>query len=281
MTFSPSWLELREPADRLARAPELMQMLEGFFSGRGYADVVDLGCGTGSNLRAIHTILPRRQSWLLVDHDTRLLEAAAGTLADWADIAGGYGDSLLLEKDGHSIRVHFAQADLAADPAPWGDVTPDLVTASALFDLVSQDWIRRFTTLLGAARIPLYTSLIYDGRAAWQPSHPSDQAMVAAFNNHQTSDKGFGAACGPAATSLLRDHLVTRGYRVETEESPWMLGEDAEALAAELNRGWADAVRETATVDPDTIDEWLSARLRGQETLVGHNDLLALPAPME
>ena len=41
------------------------------------ATVVDLGCGTGSNLRALAPPCPRRQSWRLVDRDPALLAPRA------------------------------------------------------------------------------------------------------------------------------------------------------------------------------------------------------------
>jgi hypothetical protein len=277
VSFSPSWLALREPADVRARAPELLQVLEGFFSSRDYCDIVDLGCGTGSTLRALQNILPRRQSWRLVDNDPEILMAAGDELAAWADSAGFHGDALLLEKEGRSIRVRFIEADLAADPAPWGEPHPDLVTASALFDLVSPEWISRFAKALVQARVPLYASLNYDGRAIWEPSHPADKDILDAFNRHQGSDKGFGPASGPAAAQKLAELLAANGYNVETASSPWMLTEDGQPLADALNRGVANAVREVGDIKDTTVENWLDVRLQGGETRIGHTDVLGLP----
>jgi SAM-dependent methyltransferase len=277
MSFSSAWLTLREPADALAREPELLRALERHFKDHDYADVVDLGCGTGANLRATFSALPKRQNWLLIDNDRSLMAVAGERLSAWADGAGVHGDALVLEKDGHSILVRFQETDIARDHAPWSGFTPDLVTASALFDLVSDTWIDRFVEGLAEVGIPLYASLIYDGRARWQPAHPADAQMVTAFNRHQQRDKGFGTAAGFAATDALSGRLTELGYEVGTAESPWMLGPESAELAAQLNRGWADAVREMGTVPSDTVDEWLAIRLIGEQTLVGHNDLLALP----
>ena len=71
--FSAEWLALREPADQRARNSDLLGALTRRFAGRDTLSVVDLGCGAGSNLRALAPALPRRQRWRLVDHDAALL----------------------------------------------------------------------------------------------------------------------------------------------------------------------------------------------------------------
>ena len=48
--FSPEWLALREPIDHRSRNAELASSLSARFQQRSAVEVVDLGCGTGSNL---------------------------------------------------------------------------------------------------------------------------------------------------------------------------------------------------------------------------------------
>ena len=78
----------------------------------------------------------------------------------------------------------------------------DLVTASALLDLVSETWLERLAVETAARSIPLYAALSYDGRIELTPPDPLDAAIVAAVNAHQRTDKGFGPALGPAAAPL-------------------------------------------------------------------------------
>ena len=101
--FSAEWLALREPADHRARSPALVAELRSVFAGRDTAAIIDLGCGTGSNLRALAASLPRRQSWRLVDRDPALLGAARERLAAWAD-ASEAGAGLHLRKGGRRHR---------------------------------------------------------------------------------------------------------------------------------------------------------------------------------
>lgn len=274
--FSSSWLDLREAADHRARDGALLRRLGTSFAGRDAVSVVDLGCGLGSNLRAIAGVLPKRQHWRLVDHDRALLAAARERLAAWADAAEGAGADLNLRKGNREIGVSFVAADLSQGVDAALGASPDLVTAAALFDLCSAAWIERFAAAVAASGAVFYTALTYDGREVWEPAHPADAAVLAAFHAHQGGDKGFGPSAGPRATQVLAQAFGARGYRIETADSAWRLGPDDAALLSQLADGAAAAVRETGRVADETVASWLTARRSGATCTVGHQDLIAL-----
>jgi hypothetical protein len=120
-----------------------------------------------------------------------------------------------------------------------------------------------------------YTVLTYDGEQSWSPTHPADAPMVAAFNEHQQIDKGFGSAAGPAAPAALALGFREAGYTVLEAPSPWRIGADEQALIDALAGGFAGAVGEIGRVPPETIAAWLEARR--DACVVGHTDTLALP----
>lgn len=278
--FAPDWLRLREYADHRARSNALLRKLAGYFSERSEVRIMDLGAGLGSNLRGTFTALPARQHWILVDHDPVLLAQACGAIAEWADAARPTTSGVEAIKDGRSLHVELKRHDLAADPLPWASDKPDLVTAAALFDLVSAQWIERFTGTLTQARLPFYTVLTHDGTTEWLPAHAADPQMQAAFESHFGRDKGFGPSAGRQGSVLLAAALTKAGYQVERAPSPWRLGPGDGPLIAALARGWADAVRETGAVPEIVINSWLAVRMsNGATCSVGHEDLFALPPP--
>jgi SAM-dependent methyltransferase len=275
--FSADWLALREPADRRARNPELLARLRAFFAERHGIAIVDLGCGAGSNLRACAPELPRRQDWTLVDHDPALLRAARARLAEWAERSDDADDQLRLEADGKELQVRFLETDLAKRAAQALDGSPDLVTAAAVFDLVSPEWISGFVAEVARTGAAFYTALNYNGVKRWMPAHPADPAILAAFHAHQARDKGFGPAAGPHATELLAQAFQAHGYDVRTAISPWRLDVASAALVKEIVHAAAKAVRETGLVSAATVRAWLDARLAGATCEIGHADLLATP----
>lgn len=278
MSFAPEWLSLREPVDHRSRDRTLLEKLRFYFANKNPATVYDLGTGLGSNLRAIAPFLPAKQNWMLVDYDPVLLSAASEAISEWADFARGRSGGLEAVKDGRELHIELKRHDLAANPAPWGDSKPDLVTAAALFDLVSEDWIQRFVAALAERKIPFYTALTHDSITSWQPAHPADHAMIEAFESHFGRDKGFGASAGAQAASLMAKAFSSAGYEVSTAKSPWVLDGKDKLLIRELASGWVSAVKETGAVPEANIVNWFETRTAGGiSCTVGHEDLLALP----
>lgn len=275
--FSPDWLALREPADHAARNPQLLQQVGAHFAGRNSVTVVDLGSGTGSNLRGTAEALPQRQHWTLVDRDPDLLAVARRRLAEWADESREQGEELVLSKGDRFITVDTRQVDLKTDLEWVLGWQPDLVTAAALFDLASKRWLDRMVAVLVSLKLPLYTVLTYDGRERWTPPHRADAAMLSAFRFHQRGDKGFGPAVGPDATDVMAEAFRKAGFAVTNGESFWQLDERHPELTRELTQGIANAVLETGHVERALVEDWLAARASGATGQVGHHDLWARP----
>jgi hypothetical protein len=264
MSFTADWLALREPYDARARNREVLAALAAVFADRSGMTIVDLACGTGSTLRALRPHLAPRQSWRLVDNDLGLLaRSAGGTHPAFASIT--------------TIPI-----DLARDLEAALDGPVDLVTASALLDLVSAPWLERFVVETAARRLPVYVALNYDGRAALEPADPFDQMIIAAVNRHQRRDKGFGAALGPAAAATAIAQFAAVQYTVIQGISDCVVGPDDRDMQNEILSAWAGAARETTNLASAEIIEWLARRrdlvAAGRSRLrVGHVDFFARP----
>ena len=280
--FDPAWLDLREPVDLRSRSKVVIEAVEAAFGGQDEIAVADIACGAGSMLRALAPRLPKRQSWTLIDHDEALLAHARVRLAEWADDAEERDGRLSLHRDGFDIEVETLAVDLSKYPLPDAAAAADLVTASALFDLVGREWLDAFAARLTAAQKPLYAALTYDGRKSFSPPDPLDEAVLAAFNRHQTTDKGFGPALGPGACDALAAAFRTHGYGVVEGDSPWRLDSGDAALAGALIEGVATAAAET-TSTLRGLRAWFAQKLAllraadGASVEVGHRDMFARP----
>ena len=273
--FSADWLALREPADHRSRNAKVAQTLANYFDGWRPVTVIDLGCGTGSNLRATAPLLGPEQFWTLVDYDEALLGAAAERLQAWADGAATKDDALVLFKGAKRITVSFRRADLSAELDNVLAPGANLVTASALFDLCSAEFLATLVREIAARKAAFYTVLTYDGDQRWEPEHEADAGMLQAFHDHQARDKGFGASAGPAAPDVLSDLFSAAGYSVFEGDSAWRLGAEDAALVAELAAGFASAVAETGVIGAQELASWRMVLRTG--AIVGHTDTLALP----
>lgn len=260
--FSPDWLDLREPFDTAAVDSALLGRLAAWRSHRGELHVTDLGAGTGANLRRTAPRLGGPQRWTLVERDDALIRAGQARLAEEA------------------VEWRYRQLDLAAELEALGDEPCHLLTASALIDLVSREWLARLVTLCRRTGAALCVTLTYDGRIQWDPEDPYDAAAVRLVNQHQRMDKGFGPACGPEAVAELT-RLIERD-RIERASSDWILGPDAAALQSELLRGHLDAALAISPAASGELNAWAERRRSGiaegrSRLRVGHTDLLLLP----
>jgi hypothetical protein len=263
--FSAAWLTLREPYDRRARNAAVQDAVAQAFASRDYVAVVDLGCGTGATLRAVSALLPQRQHWRLIDHDGDLL---AGAMTASAAVSP-------------AIAIATEMLDLAAGPEQALEREADLLTMSALLDLVSTDWLDRLVAAAARQRLPLYAALTYDGRVALIPPSRDDGTVIAAVNRHQLTDKGFGPALGPAAANLAVERLRRNGFAVITGASDWCFGASDRDIQTAMLEGWAQAAGEMGIAAP-VLGAWLAERLEhvaaGRATMrVGHVDLFANP----
>ena len=176
------WLELRVQADNAAREataatllPRLVHDLATRGAGDSGVDVIDLGSGTGANQRWLTPRLPFRQNWLLIDQDqalqhhtpvaprTQLLTADVGILTSVLD------------------RRSSAQ----------------LVTCSALLDVLTFDQLDAISSALAAALQPALFSLTVTGAMELSPAHSLDSHLIRAFNDHQRRDGRAGPDAAP------------------------------------------------------------------------------------
>ncbi|MDX1542043.1 MAG: class I SAM-dependent methyltransferase, partial [Geminicoccaceae bacterium] len=217
--FAADWLDAREPLDHASRSA----VLAGRFAAALGPEprLLDLGSGTGSNIRYLKPRLGRPQLWLALDHDPALLEALAQRSG--AASARDEGD-LALDGSGGRSRITPRRVDLNDLDRVFALGEVDAVTASALLDLTSADWLDRLAGHVAAASLPALFALSFDGRMSFAPERAEDEEVRSRFLRHQRTDKGFGPALGPDAALHLASALRQRGRAVELAPSDWRLG---------------------------------------------------------
>ena len=250
--FSAEWLALREPADAAARSATLAS-----FATTGVKTAMrglDLGGGTGANVRYLSSRVRSPQHWTIVDNDAALLARAPA-----------YAET-------HRADLNAVVDDETLFPGAT------LVTASALLDLVSEEWLATLVQRCRAANAAVLFALTYDGRILCSPEEPEDDDVRQLVNAHQKTDKGFGPALGPDAAAAAASLLSVAGYTTRQERTDWKLTGDMRILPRELVTGWAGAASEMAPDRRDAVTDWHSRRMAHIDAgrsriVVGHIDV--------
>lgn len=261
-----AWLALRQAADVAARSTALTELIADRLADTRPLRILDLGTGTGSNIRYLAPKLGGEQQWLAVDKDPVLLAEAVTV-----------GQSIV-----SGVQVETRALDLGAVDAPEIFEGRHLVTASALLDLVSERWIRWVASECRRSSACALFPIVYNGRNECDPPDPTDAAVFDLFNRHQVTDKGLaGIAAGPYATEVARRAFNDLGFDVRTEASDWQIDRPEQELQRQLIDGWAGAAAATAPGEAESIDAWRQRRLDHvaagrSRIIVGHYDLCAI-----
>jgi len=262
------WLALREAADVAARSEALTRQVIDSLPQRQPIHVVDLATGTGSNIRYLMDRLPRPQHWLAVDRSATLLAHLGRRMAG---------------VQGPDVQIETRQSNLGTLEDRTLFAGRQLVTASALLDLVSAGWLRDLAARCQAAGASALFTVTYNGRTSCTPSEPEDALVLELFNQHQRTDKGLGGiAAGPDAPAAAAQGFASAGFIVRLEPSDWVLGPDLRDMQRLLIEGWAHAATEISPQRGADIAAWLARRLAHVDAgrshiTVGHDDLAAIP----
>ena len=303
--FSEHWLSLREPVDHAARDSHTTQMLADWaaqitsqttsqttreatsqtLTGRSALNILELGAGTGSNLRYLLPYLGHQQHWLLLDNDEALLRGLPGILRSWCELQGATLDQsdekFTIRHTRYSATVSTRTIDLARQVDDIDFADTQLVTASALLDLTADTWLDALARKLVTHQCSCLFALNYSGAIQWQPELTTDQQITQLLNAHQLSDKGFGGALGPAAGNYFASKLEALGRDVHTATSQWDIAPHLMPLQHAIVDGWADAALEQNSSGADAISLWHTQRKQMIEQQlsslkVSHVDVLSL-----
>jgi hypothetical protein len=264
---SSDWLELREEEDARARSRELA--LEAARRlGPGPIVIHDLGSGTGSMMRWLAPILPGPQTWVLHDWNPDLTARAADGIAP-------------LDREGRPVSVSSHNGELA-------HLRPDdldgasLVTASALFDVLTSEEVHAIVQACVTVGCPVLLSLSVTGDVYLDPQDPRDEAFEASFNAHQRRLVDGRRLLGRHGVAIARGLFLRAGWNVRPVDTFWRLGDHDPHLLGQWFDGWVDAAHEHRTelrVEGSGYRELRSTQLRrgALSAVVVHTDLLAWP----
>jgi len=270
------YLEAKRSLDDRARSPRVRDRLLSALASE--PQILDIGCGTG-------TTVPRLLEWGIDTGRYRGVDGDAGVIEFARDVRPAElrraGHSVTHEKRGFTVEalsVTYEAGDALATLEAAEAV--DLLVAQAFADLVP---IAELLSGIESALAPgglAYLPITFDGATIFQPDHPADEAVEAAYHDAIDAEPGRDIHAGRHLADACRR---ADGDLLAMAASDWVLrprGGSYPADEAYFLARILDFV-ETAFSEADVAQsgDWLAARRQqladAELTYVAHQyDLL-------
>ncbi|WP_251341942.1 class I SAM-dependent methyltransferase [Haloplanus halophilus] len=237
--------------------------------------VLEAGCGTG-------VTVPRLVAWGVTDGEYRGVDRDAATVERARALRAAELDADA-DADGEGFRVDDLTVRFEAGDAldAFAGERADLVVAAAFLDLVPVDEaLDAFASALAPGGL-VYAPITFDGETVFQPDHPADDAVVAAYHDAIDDEPGRDARAG---RHLLDRCRARDGALLAAGASDWIVHPRDGGYPADERRflGAILSFVEEAVDGVPGAEDWLRTRRRqldsGTLTYVAHGyDVLYRP----
>ena len=202
--FDNKWLLLRERIDTISRNQKAIDKINTYLKKYNQVNIMDLGCGTGSNYRYLSKRIKGKQDWLMTDISLESINY--------------FKRSLVLKSNTNLIS--FKKINVIKDIEKIKFDNFNLITGSAFLDIMPRQWFKEFSRLNTNTKI-IYFSINYDGFFKFTPKHQDDELVLKLFNKDQKSDKGIGLkAVGQDCTSIINT-AFSKTHKTYIFNSDW------------------------------------------------------------
>jgi hypothetical protein len=250
---------------------------------RGAPRILEVGAGLGTMVaRLLDWQVVRAGEYTLLDVDGRLLRDSRAWLDEWAT-ARGLSTELL--PDGLRIgelRVRLVEAELDSYLDAGQGEPAEVLIANAFLDLVDVP-----VTLPGLFRLLVpggvyWFTINFDGESIFQPEHPRDDDVLAAYHRSMDERVRYGRQAGESRTGRhLFGHLCAAGAPpTSSGSSDWVVHPRPDGTYPDGEAYFLQCILQTIQDEladgpaADGLADWLAARrsqlARGELLYIAH-----------
>lgn len=283
--FNTDWLFERFAFDSKARNKTVEAACLDFLSSRSTLNIVDVGSGSGSSCLYLMQKIKQDQNWTFVELNAELAKASLERIASFAQTqnwtADSHDNSLFIHTPEKKVQIEvinksFLELDKIVDLE-----NVDLVTAAAVFDLLTEQMLTAFLELLNNQEVALLSTINYSGMR-FATESKADYLYADLYSQHMQREQPFGRTVGADCHNVMEDFFRKKHVQVISGESNWEIGNEDKKMHAFLLDYMSNAVPEMLTSEREValFEEWLIEKKQlsgsGQLSLeVMHHDFFA------
>jgi len=261
----------------------------------GAPRVLEVGAGLGTMAaRLLDWGVVSAGEYTMLDADRELLDRSRQWLSDWAAARGLRCDLLPDELQVGELRVRLEHAELGSYLEAGHGALADVLIANAVLDLVDVPAVLPQLLRLLTPGGVYWLTINYDGETIFEPGHPHDAPLMAAYHRDMDERVRYGRPAGDSRTGRrLFHHLRDAGApALAAGSSDWVVsagpdgnypGDEAYFLRSILDTIQNALRSRQDRVEPADLPDWLAVRGRqlaaGELVYIAHQLDFAGRAP--
>ena len=280
--FQVEWLEERFSFDTKARNKIIEQACITHFKDKERLNILDIGAGTGSNFQHLWNRFPQHQNWIFVELNPELAQVAKEKCIQLAKKQGfsiaEENKRLVFQKEKQYRSIQILNQSFLELHQFLDLDKVDLITAGAVFDLLSSTMLDQFLNQLLEHQIALLATINYTGMH-FQHSSTTDQQFIQLYEAHMCRQQDFGRAIGPKFPEYLKAFSNAKSIPLLMGSSHWIIGPTDHKMHRFLLDYMEKGIGETLTDTKQKLSfqNWLTSKRntlqQGQlELQVSHQD---------
>ena len=263
--FDTNWLDERFSFDNKARNLNVEKTCFSHLNKKNNLKLIDIGSGSGSSCVYLMKKLPQNQKWTFIELNPNLAKASLIRLEkvaldnNW--LAHRSQNMLIIEAPKKTIQIKVINASFLELDTLLDLSKVDLVTAAAVFDLLSKKMLQDFLNLLLANKVALLATINYAGMA-FHPAEVADIHFANLYGKHMLRPRDFGQSTGPNCSRVMMNFYQKKGIAAICGASNWLVRPTDKKMHHFLLQYFNDAIPEMLTEEIEQVEfkQWMNKK---------------------
>lgn len=238
-----NWLTDRFDVDAKARNQNVESLFFEMIAKKEHLNLIDAGSGTGGNLVYLLPKIKCNQTWYLVEQDAILIKACQQRLSKMFKMTILSENEMLFKSGVYIINLKWFHTDITEfikNPSYQNNF--DILTASALFDVLPKDTFQKIADFARKKQLILFGTLNYETTIV-KNTTKMDSHYTNMYQQHMKLPQAYGIKMGgDCKTDILSLLNENEKQNLAIGESNWQLNQMHSDMLKQLIQFFAESI---------------------------------------